>query len=85
MTTEVCAHCGIEPEMASHRVWFNNDVKYFPSLLKAMEHRKTLLLMGVKPYFVFVEERYGFDWVPFDAEHFLDGLARLLAPAKVTS
>lgn len=67
---------------ASHRVWFLGEPRYYNSLLDAMERYQTLRSVGVHDVFVHIEKRTKRGWVYFDAERFLDGMTRLLAPAE---
>lgn len=63
------------------RLWFLGEVRWFRGLLEALEHRKALLGAGVRPECVTVEQNDGDEWVVYDVDRFLAGLAVLLAPA----
>lgn len=64
-----------------YRVWFLGEARYYRTLLPALEYRKALLASGVRDDNVHVEQRDAIGWTFYDVDQFLDGLARLLAPA----
>lgn len=57
--------------------------QFFPTLLSALQHRKHLLAMGCHPDSLIIEEWIGEGgWKWFDADQFLAGLEKMLAPAE---
>ena len=57
--------------------------KEFDNLLDALFYRNTLLsVMPNYSHLILVDELDGKVWNRFDAETYLEGLARLLAPAE---
>lgn len=67
---------------ARYRLLFAGDTQYYTSLLPAMERRKNILATGAYADTITIEERNGDGWAFYDAERFLEGLSRLLAPAR---